>query len=78
MYVVQDGVVEEPALLWHDANGATKAHEVYVTRVLAVDRNASLDRVVEAVEQADDGAFTENREQQFLTFLLKGCVKYCV
>ena len=53
--VVGDGVVEQHGVLRDHADGGAEARLGDVAQVLAVDGDAALDDIVEAIEQARDG-----------------------
>ena len=54
--IVEYGVVEEHRVLWHYADSRAHAVQRHVAQILAVDENASVERIVEAIEQAHNGA----------------------
>ena len=53
--VVEDRVVEQHRVLWNDADGRAYARLLDLAEVLAVDQDAAVRDVIEAVEQAGDG-----------------------
>ena len=58
-HIVQDGVVEEHAVLRDDPYGLTETLQAHLPDVPVANQDAAIQGVVETVQETDDGGLAE-------------------